>query len=225
MHDQRPGLRERQALRRSARTVPRTRAATAAARTPSARAGSAAPSRRPRRAAPRRLEVVTWKRRPAAAPRPAHASNPRSSVAGPHSHRSAPAAVSVQMFERATREWSTSPRITTLRPSSDASPRCARIVYRSSSAWVGWACQPSPPLSTEPPKTSAARYGAPDTEWRIDEHAGRRAPRSSGSCRPATRPSTPTRSTPRCSRRPPRGSWPRPRTRRASASRPRRTGS
>ena len=39
-------------------------------------------------------------------------------------------------------------------------------MYRSSKAWVGWACQPSPPLSTEPPKTSAARYGAPDTEWR-----------------------------------------------------------
>ncbi len=113
------------------------------------------------------IDVVTWNRRPAAAPRPAHASNPRRSVAGPHSQRSAPAAVSVQMFERATREWSTSPRITTFRPASDASPRCARIVYRSSSACVGWACQPSPPLSTDPPKISAARYGAPLTLWRM----------------------------------------------------------
>ena len=40
-------------------------------------------------------------------------------------------------------------------------------MYRSSSAWVGWACQPSPPLTTDPPNVSAARYGAPDTEWRI----------------------------------------------------------
>ena len=41
------------------------------------------------------------------------------------------------------------------------------MVYRSSRAWVGWACQPSPPLSTEPPNTSAARYGAPLTPWRM----------------------------------------------------------
>ena len=40
-------------------------------------------------------------------------------------------------------------------------------MYRSRSAWVGCACQPSPPLSTDPPKTSAARYGAPLTLWRI----------------------------------------------------------
>ncbi len=120
-------------------------------------------------------EVVTWNRRPAAAPRPAQASNPRSSVAGPHSHRSAPAAVSVQMLERATREWSRSPRITTLRPLSDASPRCARIVYRSRRACVGWACQPSPPLSTDPPNISAARYGAPDTEWRTTSMCAPRA--------------------------------------------------
>ena len=107
-------------------------------------------------------------RRPAAAPRPAHASNPRSSVGGPHSHTSAPAAVSVQRLERATRECRTSPRITTLRPATDPpSGSRERIVYRSSSAWVGWACQPSPPLSTDPPKTSAARYGAPDTPWRM----------------------------------------------------------
>ena len=40
-------------------------------------------------------------------------------------------------------------------------------MYRSSSACDGCACQPSPPLSTEPEKTSAARYGAPDVAWRI----------------------------------------------------------
>ena len=40
-------------------------------------------------------------------------------------------------------------------------------MYRSSSACDGCACQPSPPLSTDPPNTSAARYGAPDAGWRI----------------------------------------------------------
>ena len=48
------------------------------------------------------------------------------SVAGPHSHRSAPAAVSVQMLERATREWSRSPRMTTLRPGQRARRAGAR---------------------------------------------------------------------------------------------------
>ncbi len=110
---------------------------------------------------------VTVNRRPAAAPRPAHASKPRRSVGGPHSHRSAPAAVRLQMFERATRECSTSPRITTLRPATDPPSSRPRIVYRSSSAWVGWACQPSPALSTLPPNVSAARYGAPLTAWRM----------------------------------------------------------
>ena len=57
--------------------------------------------------------------------------------------------------------------MTTLRPSSDPPGSRSRIVYRSSSAWVGWACQPSPPLSTDPPNVSAARYGAPDTTWRM----------------------------------------------------------
>ena len=57
--------------------------------------------------------------------------------------------------------------MTTLRPSSDPPGSRSRIVYRSSRACDGWACQPSPPLSTEPPNVSAARYGAPDTPWRM----------------------------------------------------------
>ncbi len=32
---------------------------------------------------------------------------------------------------------------------------------------MGWACQPSPPLRTWPPKTCAARYGAPVVACRI----------------------------------------------------------
>ena len=43
----------------------------------------------------------------------------------------------------------------------------SRSVNRSSSAWVGWACQPSPPLRTCPLKCSAASYGAPDVAWRM----------------------------------------------------------
>src|SRR2546423_5955111 len=71
---------------------------------------------------------VTWNRRVPGPPDAAHASNPRSSVVGPHSQRSAPAAVSDQMFERATRECRTSPRITTLRPATDPPGRRCRIV-------------------------------------------------------------------------------------------------
>jgi hypothetical protein len=73
---------------------------------------------------------VTWKPAcpgaPPPAQRPAHASKPRSSVLGAQSQRSAPAAVSDQTLERATRECRTSPRITTFFPRR--SPRCARIV-------------------------------------------------------------------------------------------------
>ena len=106
----------------------------------------------------------TGRGRPSGRRAAAHASNPRSSVAGPHSHRSAPAAVSVQMFERATREWRTSPTITTFRPVSDAARQVAtRIVYRSSSACDGWACQPSPPFRIEPPRSARRRGTARPT--------------------------------------------------------------
>ena len=106
-------------------------------------------------------------RREPPTPLAAHASNPRRSVVGPQTQTSAPAAVSAQRLVRATREWRTSPRITILRPRTEPPGRCDCIVYRSSSACVGWACQPSPPLSTLPEKCSAARYGAPEVAWRI----------------------------------------------------------
>ena len=117
------------------------------------------------------MSVVTLNRPwPGTAP-PLHAvaqrSIPRRNVAGPHSHKSAPAAVSDQMLDRATREWRMSPTIATFRPRRSPPGRFSRMVNRSSRACVGWACQPSPPLRTWPPKTSAARYGAPDTPWRI----------------------------------------------------------
>ena len=123
--------------------------------------------------------LVTWNRPwPGIAP-PSQAvaqrSIPRRRVAGPHSQRSAPAAVSDQMLERATREWRMSPTIATLRPRRSPPGRCWRIVYRSSRACVGWACQPSPPFRTWPPKISAARYGAPETEWRITRISAPRA--------------------------------------------------
>ena len=50
------------------------------------------------------------------------------------------------MFERATREWLTSPTIATC--SASSGPRAARIVYRSSRHWVGCWWQPSPALTT-----------------------------------------------------------------------------
>ena len=45
-------------------------------------------------------------------------------------------------------------------------PRCWRIVYESSSAWVGCSCQPSPALITDASTHSAMRHGAPADAWR-----------------------------------------------------------
>ena len=88
------------------------------------------------------------------------ASIPRGiSAGGPTSVTCAPISVSAWMFERATREWSTSPTIATCSPSTG--PTCSSIVYRSSSAWVGCWCFPSPALTTCAPVTRATRCGAP----------------------------------------------------------------
>ena len=48
-------------------------------------------------------------------------------------------------FERATREWVTSPTIQIEAPSIP--PRRSRSVYTSSNAWVGCSCLPSPALT------------------------------------------------------------------------------
>ena len=113
------------------------------------------------------MSDVTVNRRSPPTPAAAQASNPRSSVAGPQTHTSAPAAVSVHRLLRATREWRTSPRITTLRPASEPPGRWRRSVYRSRSAWVGWACRPSPALMTLPRNSRATRYGAPEVACRM----------------------------------------------------------
>jgi len=88
---------------------------------------------------------VTWKPAcpgaPPPAQRPAHASKPRSSVLGAQA-RSAPAAVSDQTLERATRECGRRPGI---RPSSAkvAQVRPHRVEVQQRLARVG--VQPSPP--------------------------------------------------------------------------------
>ena len=64
------------------------------------------------------------------------------------------------MFERATRECLMSPTITIRLPSR--LPSFLRNVYASSSAWVGWACQPSPALMMWALVWRAAKYGAPE---------------------------------------------------------------
>ena len=219
------GFAPRAAARGSARSAPRTRAATAAAPTAirSCWIRSAMTTSASRSAAS--TSDVTVNRRPAARPRPAHASNPRRSVAGPHSQRSAPAAVSVQMLERATREWSDVAEDHDLAALERAAgqPRAHRVQVEQRLGRVGV------------PAVAAVEHGPAEhlgrevrrARHRVahDEHLRRPAPRPSGPCRPATRPSTPTTSPRRCSRRRPTGSWPRPRTRPGSASRPRRTGS
>ena len=67
-------------------------------------------------------------------------------------------------MERATRECATSPMIATVRPSSE--PSASRRVSASASAWVGWACVPSPAFTIRRPVARATRYGAPDAAWR-----------------------------------------------------------
>ena len=64
------------------------------------------------------------------------------------------------MSERATREWSTSPQMATVRPSTR--PKERRIESASSRAWVGCSCWPSPALTTQQPTFCASSVGAPE---------------------------------------------------------------
>ena len=79
--------------------------------------------------------------------RPSQKDATGSSVGGPHSTTSAPISVRPHRFERATRLCRMSPTMATRRPLMR--PSRSRMVNRSSSACVGWACQPSPALITE----------------------------------------------------------------------------
>src|SRR5678810_1159443 len=87
------------------------------------------------------------------------------------------------MLERATRLCATSPTMATRSP-LNGNPR-SRIVYRSSKAWVGCSCHPSPALITElftprasvsaaPAEVDQAVHGRPDRptseEDVVDEH-------------------------------------------------------
>src|SRR5436309_11206856 len=87
------------------------------------------------------------------------------SVRGPHTATSAPSLVSPHRFERATRECSTSPTRQTLRPA--ILPCLSRIDRRSSSAWVGCSCLPSPALMTFDAMRLPRNSAAPDEGWRI----------------------------------------------------------
>ncbi len=78
---------------------------------------------------------------------------------------SAPIFTRANDSDRATRECSTSPTIAVRRPSSR--PSRSRIVYRSSSAWVGCSCVPSPAFRTLPLTHFVSWYGDPLEECRI----------------------------------------------------------
>ena len=82
----------------------------------------------------------------------------------------APICVNARMFERATREWSTSPTIQMLAPSSDPSRR--RRVNTSSSACVGCSRLPSPALITAAGVQRATSPAAPAWGERITIAAG-----------------------------------------------------
>ena len=161
----------RPADRGSGRSGSRTRAATGEGRRSSARAGSGRPSPRSWRPESRldvRGDGETAVPREVGAPRgpalePAQEGAPDRTARGPRPRRSATRCSSGPHGSARM-----SPTIATLRPRRFGPPgRRSRIVYRSRSACVGWACQPSPPLRIWPPKCSAARYGAPDVAWRI----------------------------------------------------------
>ena len=95
---------------------------------------------------------------------PGQASNPATQAGGPATRTRAPSVSRQWMFERATREWTTSPTIVSSTPSR--LPNASRSVRASSSAWVGCAWMPSPALTTRRPVVRAARCAAPDDPWR-----------------------------------------------------------
>jgi hypothetical protein len=82
------------------------------------------------------------------------------SVGGATSVTSAPRVCRSRTFERATRLCRMSPTIVIRLPSRSPSRR--RIVYASSSAWVGCSWVPSPALTTLPRTQLARRCGAPE---------------------------------------------------------------
>ena len=78
---------------------------------------------------------------------------------GPTSVTSAPIFTSAGAREPTTRECTESPTMPTRRPSMW--PKRLRMVYRSSRAWVGWACLPSPALTTRAWEVAATMLGVP----------------------------------------------------------------
>src|SRR5919206_391088 len=103
------------------------------------------------------------------------ASIPRGrSAGGPTSVTRAPISTSAWTFERATREWRTSPTIATCSPSMRWNS--SWIVYRSRSACVGCWCLPSPAFTTCAAVCRATRCGAPICGWRMTITSGSYAP-------------------------------------------------
>ena len=84
---------------------------------------------------------------------------------GPHTATFAPIVTSPKMFERATREWSTSPTMQTLSPSRR--PKWSRSVRMSSSPCVGCSCAPSPALITFEGMRAPRNDAAPADQCRM----------------------------------------------------------
>src|SRR5947209_8366997 len=103
-------------------------------------------------------------------PTASEANSGGASVPGPASETEAPSVVRRCAFERATREWSMSPRMATLRPRR--LPFCWRMVNASSRACVGCSCAPSPALTTPARQTRASWCGAPAEGWRMTMRSG-----------------------------------------------------
>ena len=87
-----------------------------------------------------------------------------SNAGGPHRTTRAPSRGSKSALERATRECRISPTIATVIPCRRVSPgrsqgrsRARSMVLRSSRAWEGCSCMPSPAFSTGNPVACASR--------------------------------------------------------------------
>ena len=101
---------------------------------------------------------------------PQRSASPGTRVGGPISRTRAPIIDSIDTLDRATRLWAMSPQMATVSPPT--SPNARRRLSRSSRAWVGCSCRPSPALTTAQPTFCDSRAAAPEAPWRTTSTSG-----------------------------------------------------
>ena len=114
---------------------------------------------------PARPSRMSWK-----TSQPQRSASPGTRVGGPISRTRAPIIDSRATLDRATRLWAMSPQMATVSPPT--SPKARRRLNRSSRAWVGCSCRPSPALTTAQPTFCDSRAAAPDAPCRTTRMSG-----------------------------------------------------